>query len=320
MAMRAAPVQATFLGYPHSTGLSRIDCLIGDPVVPPAEHDHLFSEGIAQLPGSVFCWSPVDAYPLPPPRPADAPLLVGSFKNIMKLSPRTIALWVSVLHELPEALLLLKAPSLGDASVIERFRTLLAEQGIPAGRLRLEGPEGLEAMMQRYGVIDIALDPTPYNGGGTTLQALWMGVPVISLAGGHFVSRMDASFLTALGKPSGSPQTTPTTAPSPVDSPLICPPFAKAAPACASRWPARGSPIWIATPHTFGSCSNASGGSTAAVIPAGCCPPSAEPGATGVAARSSGWMLCTRRRTPNTHHRTQDATAILETCLKMIHT
>ena len=199
-ALRAAPVQATFLGYPHSTGLSRIDWLIGDPVVSPAEHGHLFSEGIAQLPGSVFCWSPVDAYPLPPPRPADAPLVLGSFNNIMKLSPRTIALWASVLHELPEALLLLKAPSLGDASVIERFRTLFAEQGIPAERLRFEGPEGLDAMMQRYGAIDIALDPTPYNGGTTTLQALWMGVPVISLAGGNFVSRMGASFLTALGK------------------------------------------------------------------------------------------------------------------------
>ena len=69
-ALRATPVQATFLGYPHSTGLSTIDWLIGDATVSPAEHAHLFSEGIAQLPGSVFCWAPVDAYPLPPPRAA----------------------------------------------------------------------------------------------------------------------------------------------------------------------------------------------------------------------------------------------------------
>lgn len=200
-ALRAAPVQATFLGYPHSTGLSRIDWLIGDPVVSPAEHSQLFSEGIAQLPGSVFCWSPVDDYPLPPPRPPEAPLVLGSFNNIMKLSPRTIALWASVLHDLPNAQLLLKAPSLGDASVIERFRNLFADQGIGSDRLRFEGPEGLDSMMQRYGAIDIALDPTPYNGGTTTLQALWMGVPVISLAGGNFVSRMGASFLTALSQP-----------------------------------------------------------------------------------------------------------------------
>jgi protein O-GlcNAc transferase len=198
-ALRAAPVQATFLGYPHSTGLSCIDWLIGDAVVAPAEHSHLFSEGIAQLPGSVFCWSPVDDYPLPPPRPAGAPLVFGSFNNIMKLSPSTIALWAALLHDLPEAHLLLKAPSLADASVIERFRALFAAEGIGAERLIFEGPEELGRMMQRYGAIDIALDPTPYNGGTTTLQALWMGVPVISLLGGNFVSRMGASFVSALG-------------------------------------------------------------------------------------------------------------------------
>ncbi|MBM5820247.1 MAG: tetratricopeptide repeat protein, partial [Cyanobacteria bacterium K_DeepCast_150m_m2_101] len=170
-ALRAAPVQATFLGYPHSTGLSQIDWLIGDPIVSPAEHGHLFSEGIAQLPGSVFCWSPVDDYPLPSPRPADAPLVLGSFNNIMKLSPRTLGLWAQLLHDLPEAQLLLKAPSLADASVSERFRGLFAAEGIAPERLLLEGPEGLDSMMQRYGAIDIALDPTPYNGGTTTLQA-----------------------------------------------------------------------------------------------------------------------------------------------------
>ncbi|MFN4867233.1 MAG: tetratricopeptide repeat protein [Cyanobium sp.] len=199
-ALRAAPVQATFLGYPHSTGLSRIDWLIGDPIVSPVEHAPLFSEGIAQLPGSVFCWAPVDAYPLPPPRAAEAPLVFGSFNNVMKLSPHTLHLWSAVLRALPQAQLLLKAPSLADRSVIERFQGLFAAEGIGAERLAFEGPEGLELMMQRYGAIDIALDSTPYNGGTTTLQALWMGVPVIALAGGNFVSRMGASFLTALGR------------------------------------------------------------------------------------------------------------------------
>jgi protein O-GlcNAc transferase len=200
-ALRAAPVQLTFLGYPHSTGLERIDWLIGDPVVSPADHGHLFSEGIAQLPGSVFCWSPVDDYPLPTPRPVEAPLMLGSFNNIIKLSPRTIALWAAVLRDLPQARLLLKAPSLRDGSVVERFMALFAAEGIGPERLILEGPEELGRMMQRYGAIDIALDPTPYNGGTTTLQALWMGVPVIALRGGNFVGRMGASFLTSLGHP-----------------------------------------------------------------------------------------------------------------------
>jgi predicted O-linked N-acetylglucosamine transferase (SPINDLY family) len=200
-ALRSAPVQASFLGYPHSTGLSRIDWLIGDAIVSPAEHANLFSEGIAQLPGSVFCWSPVDTYPLPPARDPAAPLVFGSFNNIMKLSPSTIALWAALLRDLPDAQLLLKAPSLADASVIDRFRSLFAAEGIPTARLSFEGPTELSAMMRRYGAIDIALDPTPYNGGTTTLQALWMGVPVIALRGGNFVSRMGASFLTSLGKP-----------------------------------------------------------------------------------------------------------------------
>ncbi len=200
-ALRAAPVQATFLGYPHSTGLSAIDWLIGDAVVSPAEHGHLFSEGIAQLPGSVFCWAPVDHYPLPQARAVEAPLRFGSFNNAMKLTPRTVALWARVLQAVPGSQLLLKAPSLKDAEVQARFVRLFAAQGIAAERLDLRGPSGLGQMMQEYGEIDIGLDPAPYNGGTTTLQALWMGVPVVALTGGNFVSRMGASFMHTLGQP-----------------------------------------------------------------------------------------------------------------------
>jgi protein O-GlcNAc transferase len=200
-AMRAAPVQCTFLGYPHSTGMSAIDWMIGDATVSPAEHAHLFSEGIAQLPGSVFCWAPVDTYTLPKTRPADAPLVFASFNNAMKLSPTTLALWGKVLHAVPDSKLMLKAPSLRDDGVQMRFTKLLAEHGISSDRLILRGPTGLADMMQEYGDVDIALDPTPYNGGTTTLQALWMGVPVVTLLGHNFVSRMGASFLRALGQP-----------------------------------------------------------------------------------------------------------------------
>ncbi len=200
-ALRCAPVQATFLGYPHSTGLSAIDWLIGDAVVSPASHAHLYSEGLAQLPGSVFCWAPVDDYPLPPPRAADAPIVFGSFNNAMKLSPKTIAMWAGVLHARPDAQLLLKAPSFRDDAVQAAFAQRFAAQGIAGERLVFRGPSGLDVMMQEYGDIDIALDPTPYNGGTTTLQALWMGVPVITLAGGNFVSRMGASFMSTLGRP-----------------------------------------------------------------------------------------------------------------------
>ncbi|MFT5589710.1 MAG: protein O-GlcNAc transferase [Bradyrhizobium sp.] len=200
-ALRAAPVQATFLGYPHSTGLTTMDWIIGDPVVTPADHATLFSEGLAQLPDSVFCWAPVDHYPLPAARTTAAPLVFGSFNNAMKLNSCTIALWARVLQAVPDALLLLKAPSLRDQEVRARFIALFAGHGVASGRLILRGPTGLTEMMQEYGDVDIALDPSPYNGGTTSLQALWMGVPLVTLAGGNFVSRMGTSFLHTLGQP-----------------------------------------------------------------------------------------------------------------------
>jgi predicted O-linked N-acetylglucosamine transferase (SPINDLY family) len=147
-AKRAAPVQATFLGYPHSTGLSAIDWLIGDATVSPSEHAHLFSEGLAQLPDSVFCWAPVDEYPLPPPRAAAAPVVFGSFNNAMKLSPSTIALWSRVLRAVPDALLLLKAPALRDEAAQERFADLFTAAGVARERLIFRGPNGLAEMMQ----------------------------------------------------------------------------------------------------------------------------------------------------------------------------
>lgn len=200
-AMRAAPVQATFLGYPHSTGLSTIDWLIGDATVIPREQAHLTSEGIAQMPDCVWCWAPVDEYALPQARPADAPVVFVSFNNAMKLSPRTIALWARVLQAVPGSQLLLKAPSLRDEAVQKRFADLFLTEGIAGERLIFRGPSGLAEMMQEYGDADIGLDPLPYNGGTTTLQALWMGVPVVCLAGGNFVGRMGASFMRTLGRP-----------------------------------------------------------------------------------------------------------------------
>jgi len=199
-AMGAAPVQATFLGYPHSTGLAAIDWLIGDPIVSPESHSMLFTERLALLPCSVFCWAPVDDYPLPPPRPAGAPVVFGSFNNAMKLSETTLTLWSRVMDAVPKARLLLKAPSFSDAEVRAQFARRFVALGVAAERLEFRGPSGLGTMMQEYGDIDIALDPTPYNGGTTTLQALWMGVPIVTLAGGNFAGRMGASFLATLDR------------------------------------------------------------------------------------------------------------------------
>jgi predicted O-linked N-acetylglucosamine transferase (SPINDLY family) len=201
-ARRLAPVQASFLGYPGSTGVPNIDWLIGDAVVTPPEADPLCSERVMRMPHTVFCFAPEAEHPLPGFAGTEArPLTFGSFNNIPKLTPRTIRLWSDVLRAVPGARLLLRAPSFKDAGAVSRFRRLFTDHGIGADRLVFRGPVGLDIMMQAYAEIDIALDPVPYCGGTTTLQALWMGVPVLTLEGGQFVSRMGASFMTAAGLP-----------------------------------------------------------------------------------------------------------------------
>ncbi len=202
-AQRAAPVQASYLGYPGSTGVPNIDFLLGDAVVTPPVDDALCSERVLRLPGTVFCYAPEEDYPAPPFKADEAkrPLTFASFNNVPKLTPRTLALWARVLQAVPDSRLLLKAPSFGDEGAVALFRERLVALGVAPERLEFRGPVGLPAMMAEYADVDIALDPVPYNGGTTSLQAMWMGVPVLTLHGQHFVSRMGASFMTAAGLP-----------------------------------------------------------------------------------------------------------------------
>lgn len=202
-AQRTAPVQVTFLGYPGSTGLPNMDWIIADSVVAPLEHAHLYSEKVARLPYCVFCYAPETDYSYPDygPEYAERPLTFGSFNNIPKVTPKTVRLWADVLSAVPDSRLMLKAPSFGDAGARRRFVQLFADQGVTENRLEFRGPTELSGMMSEYADIDIALDAVPYNGGTTTLQALWMGVPVIVLEGGNFCSRMGTSFMRAAGMP-----------------------------------------------------------------------------------------------------------------------
>jgi predicted O-linked N-acetylglucosamine transferase (SPINDLY family) len=202
-AKRAAPVQATYLGYPGSTGVPNMDWILGDEVVTPAADDHLCSERVARLPGLVFCYAPEVDYPYPefPKEMAQRPLTFGSFNNVPKLTPRTLALWAKILKAVPDARLLLKAPSFSDAGAVRLFSQRLQKLGVDLSRVDFRGPTGLTDMMAEYADVDIALDPVPYNGGTTSLQAMWMGVPVVTLRGHNFVSRMGASFMTAAGLP-----------------------------------------------------------------------------------------------------------------------
>lgn len=201
-AMRAAPVQMSYLGYPHSTGLPCMDHMLVDAVVAPPEHASLFSERLLRLPGSVFCWAPVDDYPLRSPEHESlaGPLVFASFNNLLKLSDRCVRLWSQLLHAEADSVLLLKAPVLADPAAQRHTLARFEAQGIGPERLRLRGPTELSQMMAEYHEVHVALDPTPYNGGTTSLQALWMGVPLVTLLGDNFVSRMGASFLQAMDR------------------------------------------------------------------------------------------------------------------------
>lgn len=200
-ARRAAPVQATYLGYPGSTGVPNMDFMLGDAAVTPEQDDALCSERVLRLPGTVFCYAPEEDYPFPKFTAAHArrPLTFASFNNVPKLTPHTLQLWARVLAAVPDSRLLLKAPSFKDESAVRLFSARLQALGVDLSRVEFRGPVGLTDMMAEYADVDIALDPVPYNGGTTSLQAMWMGVPVLCKRGGHFVSRMGASFMTAAG-------------------------------------------------------------------------------------------------------------------------
>lgn len=197
-AMRAAPLQVTWMGYPHSTGLATMDYLIADPIVCPPENDGLCSEQVVRLPNHcVFCLPPKDQFgPVDPVRPAQRQQIVfGSFNNLAKVNPATLSLWVDVLQAVPDALLKLKTPSFTDPHCIDDVERYFVDAGVDQNRLIFTGPSALDAMMREYAEVDIALDTIPYNGGTTTFQALWMGVPVITLAGENFCGRMGMSIM-----------------------------------------------------------------------------------------------------------------------------
>jgi predicted O-linked N-acetylglucosamine transferase (SPINDLY family) len=200
-ARKPAPVQVTYLGYPDTTGLSAIDARFTDALADPPHTDIYHSESLIRLPAPFLCYQPpVDApSPAPPPMLANGYITFGSFNNFTKLNRQTIKLWAQLLKSVLTARLLLKADALADPLVAESARAAFAPHGIPAQRLTLSGFVPTTAgNLDFYRNIDIALDPSPYNGTTTTCEALLMGVPVVTLAGQTHVSRVGVSLLTGV--------------------------------------------------------------------------------------------------------------------------
>lgn len=200
-ALRPAPVSATWIGYFHSTGLEGIDYFVTDPHTSPRGCGQQFSETPVVLPHTRFCYSPPDYVPEPAPPPVleNGYITFGCFNRLEKLVDPVLATWAKLLAALPESRLLLKAGSLDNEKMATHIRDRFAQLGIGSDRLELRGRSDHAEMFAEYGDVDIALDPFPFNGGMTTLEALWMGVPVVTWAGHGVVSRQTYSALANVG-------------------------------------------------------------------------------------------------------------------------
>lgn len=200
LARRLAPVQISYLGYPNTTGLAAMDFRFVDAVTDPTDEDQRFhTEQLVRFSTCAWSYEPPASAPLP--RLADkGQITFGSFNNPAKLSPTTLRLWARVLDAVPCSRLLLKGQGLDDALARSVIETKLREAGLDLARVQLLGRTSvLASHLELYHSVDVALDAFPYHGTTTTCEALWMGVPVVTLLGDRHASRVGASVLSAVG-------------------------------------------------------------------------------------------------------------------------
>ena len=202
-AWKPAPVQVSWLGYFSTTGVAEIDYLIADPWVLPEAEERYFTEKIWRLPETRLCFTPPDIEIGVSSLPAlsNGYVTFGCFNNLSKLNDAVIALWSRVLLAVPNSRLFLKAQQFKVDSVCRHTIERFAGHGVDASRLILEGPESRAKYLAAYHRVDIALDPFPFPGGTTSVESLWMGVPVLSLAGKCFLSRQGVGIMMNAGLP-----------------------------------------------------------------------------------------------------------------------
>jgi predicted O-linked N-acetylglucosamine transferase (SPINDLY family) len=199
-ARRAAPLQVAWLDYFDTTGIATMDYIVTDPVTTPPGSPQRFTETLLCMPESRFCFTPIEDAPEPSPRPSGAPPVFGSFNRLDKINDEVIGAWSQILLRVPEARLVVKNAALSVPDVAARFRLRFAQRGLAAERIDLRPSSSHRDLLAQYADIDLALDPFPYNGGATTLDALWMGVPVLALAGERMIGRQSAAMLSCIGR------------------------------------------------------------------------------------------------------------------------
>jgi len=202
-AWKPAPVQVAWLGYFATTGVSAIDYLIADPWTLPETEESNFIEAIWRLPETRLCFTPPEENVEVAPLPAltNGYITFGCFNNLTKVNDDVVALWARVLNAVPDSRLFLKAKQLQEASVRQSVVERFGVHGVGADRLIMEGPDSRANYLSAYNRVDIALDPFPYTGGTTSVEGLWMGVPVLTLAGERFLSRQGIGLLMNSGLP-----------------------------------------------------------------------------------------------------------------------
>lgn len=201
MAARPAPLQASWLGYSGTIGLTEIDYLLADAQVIPSEQEPYYVERIARLPESYICLDPPESAPPVGPLPMieRGSVTFGSLNNPAKITADVAAVWSQILLAVPDSRLFLKGRTLGNpygrAQVLRKFQV----HGISSDRIVIAGQGSRQDVFETYQEIDLGLDPFPFAGGLTTLESFFMGVPVISLAGSRFVSRVANLFHSHVG-------------------------------------------------------------------------------------------------------------------------
>jgi hypothetical protein len=206
LAMRCAPVQVTYLGYPNTTGLQEMDVRLVDSRTDPEGAEALATETLVRLDPCFVCFGPelmgarVTDARAEPPMVGRGRVTFASFNAVQKVGPRCLELWKRVLDGVPDSRLVLKGLALGQASAAESLTARIAAAGIDVARVELLAPDATRAAhLERYRDVDIGLDTFPYHGTTTTCQALMMGVPVVTRVGDRHASRVGDSLLHAVG-------------------------------------------------------------------------------------------------------------------------
>lgn len=204
-ARHLAPVQINYLGYPNTTGLSAMHFRFTDGIADPVgEADAFASEELIRFSSTAWVYQPPDRTPEVnvPSCAEQRPITFGCFNNIAKINDTTLALWARVLAAVPASRLQLKGWGLTETATRDHYLARFTAAGLPADRIDLcDRTAEVEEHLTHYHRVDIALDTFPYHGTTTTCEALWMGVPVVTLRGDRHASRVGASLLTAAGHP-----------------------------------------------------------------------------------------------------------------------